>query len=66
MIQLNMATGELISPDFGSEIVNQQQSYEVPTTEPQLQPCFHEVADMARIPVDIAMVDASLFIAGQF
>ncbi len=64
MIQLNMATGELISTETGLELIDLQTSKRQ-TAEPLLQPCLFETPDKGIFPVDLAMVDASLFIAGQ-
>jgi len=63
MIQLNMATGELISSDSDLELMNQQPPYEGQTAA--LQPHLFVTPEETTIPIDLAMVDASLFIAGQ-
>ncbi len=65
MIQLNMATGELISSDSDLELMDSQTSFKRQTTEPLLQPHLFEIPEKRSFPADLAMVDASLFIAGQ-
>jgi hypothetical protein len=65
MIQLNMATGELISSDSDLALMDQQPSYERQTALLPLQPHLFAAPEKATIPMDLTMVDASLFIAGQ-
>ncbi len=65
MIQLNMATGELISSDSGLELMDSQPSFNRQTTELQLQPHLFEATEKVTIPMDLTMMDAALFIAGQ-
>ncbi len=66
MIQLNMATGELISSDSNLALMDQQPPYEGQRAVLQLQPHLFATPEKTTIPMDLAMVDASLFIAGQF
>ncbi len=63
MIQLNMATGKLISSDSDLALMDQQPSYEGQTAA--LQPHLFATPEKTSIPIDLTMVDASLFIAGQ-
>lgn len=69
MIQFNMATGEIISPESGGSYSEEQSIYDVASSHPQpeLQLLPHEFESTGRksMPADLLMADPALFIATQ-
>ena len=69
MIQINMATGELISSESESAYTVEPSENDAATEQLQaelrLQPHVFESKDQNSLPADLAVVNATLFITTQ-